>query len=492
MYLKHLSKIRKTISFRLTVWYSGFFILGSTLFFIAAYIFFSSVLKYHDHEEVSSELKELSSIYEVGGIKSFEDYVMKNYGFQKKKPLFIRIADTDNTTRRIFFPQRWQDFDLLKLENKFPVGNGAWLKLPAKKDKYVLEISSAKSSKGQWVQVGISSKDREMILTQFRRIISTIMLPLFLLGAVTGVFLSLRVLKPVRNIIQTVQSIEIGSMKKRIFRSNTGDELDELARLFNEMLDKINNLVKGMRDSLDNVAHDLRTPMTRIRNTSEIALQSDEDSKVHKEALISVVEETDRILKMLNTLMDIAEAEAGTLRIDRQLVNISTLIERVVDMYQFVAEEKNVGVRMNVPKECYAAVDPERISQAVANLLDNAIKFTPSAGVVSIEVCQTENKINIKIQDEGDGISPEELPRIWERLYRSDQSRSQKGLGLGLNLVKAIIEAHDGYVEVQSEPGKGSTFNVILSSAYNMPTQFNPVKEAGELQKGKTTNNVFL
>jgi signal transduction histidine kinase len=161
-------------------------------------------------------------------------------------------------------------------------------------------------------------------------------------------------------------------------------------------------------------------------------------------------------------------------------------------MYQFVAEEKNVRVCMNVPKECYAAVDPERISQAVANLLDNAIKFTPSAGVVSIEVCQTENKINIKIQDEGDGISPEELPRIWERLYRSDQSRSQKGLGLGLNLVKAIIEAHNGYVEVQSEPGKGSTFNVILSSAYNKPTQFNPVKEAGELQKGKTTNNVFL
>jgi signal transduction histidine kinase len=318
------------------------------------------------------------------------------------------------------------------------------------------------------------------------------MLPLFLLGAAAGVFLSFRVLKPVRHIIQTVQSIEIGRMEKRVFRSDTGDELDELARLFNEMLDRINNLVKGMRDSLDNVAHDLRTPMTRIRNTSEIALQSDEDSKVHKEALISVVEETDRILKMLNTLMDIAEAEAGTLRIDRQLVNISTLIERVVDMYQFVAEEKNVGVRMNVPKECYAAVDPERISQAVANLLDNAIKFTPSAGVVSIEVCQTENKINIKIQDEGDGISPEELPRIWERLYRSDQSRSQKGLGLGLNLVKAIIEAHNGYVEVQSEPGKGSTFNVILSSAYNKPTQFNPVKEAGELQKGKTTNNVFL
>jgi signal transduction histidine kinase len=223
--------------------------------------------------------------------------------------------------------------------------------------------------------------------------------------------------------------------------------------------------------------------MTRIRNTSEIALQSRDDPKVLKEALINIVDETERILKMLNTLMDIAEAEAGTLRIDRQLINISTLIERIVDMYQFVAEEKIVQIQMDVPRECYTAVDPERISQAVANLLDNAIKFTPSGGEVRIEVCQIEDKINIKIRDQGNGISPEELPRIWERLYRSDQSRSQKGLGLGLNLVKAIIDAHNGHVDVQSEPGKGSTFNVILSSAYNKSTHSNPVKEAQELQK---------
>jgi signal transduction histidine kinase len=331
--------------------------------------------------------------------------------------------------------------------------------------------------------VGISSKDREMILQQFRRIITMIMLPLFLIGAATGVFLSLRVLKPVRHIIQTVQSIEIGSMDKRIYRSNTGDELDELARLFNEMLDRINNLVKGMRDSLDNVAHDLRTPMTRIRNTSEIALQGGGNSEMHREALINVVEETDRILKMLNTLMDIAEAEAGTLRIDRQLINISTLIERVVDMYQFVAEEKNVQIYIDVPQKCYAAVDPERISQVVANLLDNAIKFTPSGGEVSIEAHKIENKIKIKIKDNGDGISSEEIPRIWERLYRSDQSRSQKGLGLGLNLVKAIIEAHSGRVEVKSEPGKGSTFNIILFSVYNKPSRIKPVRETDERPK---------
>lgn len=484
MYLKHLRKISNTISFRLTAWYTGFFILSTILLFVSAYIFLSTVLKIQDHEEVLSELKEISSLYEIGGMDAFENYVKENYSSQKKKPLFIRVADNNNKTRHIFFPRHWEEFDLTKLEKIIPENNEVWIKLPTINGKYVLEISSTRISQGYWIQIGISSKDREMILNQFRRIISAIMLPLFLLGATVGVFLSFRVLKPVRHIIQTVQSIEIGSMEKRVFRSNTGDELDELARLFNEMLDRISNLIKGMKDSLDNVAHDLRTPMTRIRNTSEIMLQSKKSSDAYREALIDVVEETDRILKMLNTLMDISEAEAGTLRIDRQYVNISTLIKRVADMYKFVAEDKGVQIHMHVPQDFYSAVDPERISQALANLLDNAVKFTPAGGEVSLDIHQVKNEINIKIADTGAGISSEDLPKIWERLYRSDQSRSQKGLGLGLNLVKAIIDAHNGHVEVQSEPSKGSTFNVILSSAYYKPTRINPIKKTEDLPQG--------
>jgi heavy metal sensor kinase len=466
MYSKSLHKIRKTISFKLTAWYAGFFILSTIFLFVAAYIFFSSVLKFQDHDEVLSELKEISSLYEVGGMKAFKNYVTENYSSQKKKPLFIRVADSNNKTRHIFFPQMWQEFDLAELERIIPENNKTWIQLPAIKSRYVLDINSTRISAGHWIQVGINSRDREMTLKQFRKIILTIMAPLLLIGTLVGAFLSFRVLKPVRNIIQTVQSIEIGSMETRVPRSNTGDELDELARLFNKMLDRINSLIKGMRDSLDNVAHDLRTPMTRIRNSSEIALHSDKVNDGHKEALITVVEETDRILKMLNTLMDIAEAEAGTLNIDRQFTNVSTLIERVVDMYQFVAEEKEVRIHMNVPRECYASVDPERISQALANLLDNAVKFTPGGGEVRVLVRHINNEINIKIKDTGVGISQEDLPRIWERLYRGDHSRSQKGLGLGLNLVKAIIEAHNGRVEVRTEPGKGSTFNIILFSNY--------------------------
>ena len=466
MYSKSLHKIRKTISFKLTAWYACFFILSTIFLFVAAYIFLSSVLKFQDHDEVLSELKEISSLYEVGGMKAFKNYVTENYSSKKKKPLFIRVADSNNKTRHIFFPQMWQEFDLAELEKNIPENNKTWIQLPAIKSRYVLDISSTRISAGHWIQVGINSKDREMILKQFRKIILTIMAPLLLIGTLVGAFLSFRVLKPVRDIIQTVQSIEIGSMETRVPRSNAGDELDELARLFNKMLDRINSLIKGMRDSLDNVAHDLRTPMTRIRNSSEIALHSDKVNDGHKEALITVVEETDRILKMLNTLMDIAEAEAGTLNIDRQFTNVSTLIGRVVDMYQFVAEEKEVRIHMNVPKECYASVDPERISQALANLLDNAVKFTPDGGVVRVDVGHINNEINIKIKDTGTGISQEDLPKIWERLYRSDHSRSQKGLGLGLNLVKAIIEAHNGRVEVRTEPGKGSTFNIILSSNY--------------------------
>ena len=310
----------------------------------------------------------------------------------------------------------------------------------------------------------MSTEDRQMTLKRFRETFLIIMLPLILLGIVGGSILAIRTLRPIRHIIQTVQSVEIGRMESRVQRTNTGDELDELARLFNEMLGKISTLISGMKDSLDNVAHDLRTPMTRLRNISETALQGDQDLDLYREALADCIEESDHILKMLTTLMDISEAETGMLNLDRKSVNISSLLARVVDMYQSVADEKGVKLNASASDELYSTVDLERLSQAIANLLDNAIKYTNSGGQIKIEAFQEKGELVIRINDTGSGIFPQDLPQIWNRLFRTDHSRSQKGLGLGLGLVKAIILAHNGRVDVISDPGKGSTFTVYLPS----------------------------
>jgi signal transduction histidine kinase len=464
MSLKRLENLGKTAGFRLTCWHTGIFFLSSLVLFGLTYFLLSFYLGENDQAVIETKLHALSILYEAGGMEALRKDVAIEKDLKKKDPFLVRVSGEKNETLFINVPRRSAEFDFGELETIALQGGGQWVFLRAKTGRTVFEITTSELLDGNMLQVGKSSKDRERILFQFRKIFTIVIFPLLGLGFGGGIFLAIRTFRPIRHLIEAVRSVFIGKLETRVRIPHTGDEIDELARLFNVMLEKIEALIKAMRDSLDNVAHDLRTPMARLRAGAERALRSEQNIDVYREALADSIDELDQILKILNTLMDISEAETGIMKLDLKAFDLATLIEETVDVYEYLAEEKALTIQRRVPSNLCLKADPNRIRQAIGNLLDNAIKYTPPGGKVELNAYLDGKDTVITVKDTGIGIPPEDLPRIWDRLFRGDQSRSVSGLGLGLSLVKAVVEAHGGKVEVTSEPTRGSVFTIRIPS----------------------------
>ena len=457
--------MRKTIGVRLTAWYMGLFIVSSIATFGVTYFLLASFLQQRDQESILSTLQQLASEYRASGLEGLKEEVSLEGRIQNGKPFFIRVADSRNKTLFVKIPNQWSDFEISKLDDPPVNHTRQWIRIPSKNDKAVLEIATMMQPGGAILQVGRSTEERDGLLERFRWFRVTVMIVVVFIGMIVGMFLAKRTLRPIHHLIEAVRATEAGAMDSRVPTRQTGDELDELSMLFNNMLGKIAMLVQGMRDALDNVAHDLRTPVARMRGIAEVALRSEPHPEIYREALADCLEESEGLLTMLNTLMDISEAETGAMKLNLETVNLYALLEDAVDLYRHVAEEKEITISSTVSKELEVTADRNRMRQVLANLLDNAIKFTPPEGKISLIAYAEQEQVVIVVEDTGIGIPSMELPKIWDRLYRGNQGRSQRGLGLGLSLVKAVVQAHGGSVDVSNNSGIGSRFTLLLPAS---------------------------
>jgi signal transduction histidine kinase len=246
-----------------------------------------------------------------------------------------------------------------------------------------------------------------------------------------------------------------GDLSRRAPLKGSDDEHDELAQNINAMLDQIQHLLEGMRHVGDSVAHDLRGPITRLRNRLETVAAAEHPSR---EDIADCVGQLDQVLETFNALLRIARVESGAYRSAFTTVDLKPIVHDVCELYQAAAEDRHVSLRADAPEPVEIFGDRELLAQALTNLVDNAVKYTPPGGVVRIELTRAGDRAQLRVTDTGQGIPPEDRGRVLQRFARLDSARSQPGNGLGLPLVSAVTLQHHGRLTLgDNAPGLAVT-----------------------------------
>jgi signal transduction histidine kinase len=298
-----------------------------------------------------------------------------------------------------------------------------------------------------------SLADLERMRHVILRALGLSLAPALALALTAGVFMSLRALRRVKNVHETMARILSGDLHERLPLTGSGDDFDQLAAAVNRVLDEIGRLLEQLKGIGNDIAHDLRTPLSRVRARLERARAHADEAEALREAIDRAIIGLDQVLGIITALLRIGEIETRR-RAGFTPLDPVQLAREFGELYGPIAEERNIAFRLALAAVPPIEGDRELLLEALANLLGNAIKFTPEGGEVSLEVQNTERGVAFTVRDTGPGIAPEERELVFKRFYRSDKSRHVEGSGLGLSLVKAIADLHGFEIRIEDgHPG---------------------------------------
>jgi heavy metal sensor kinase len=315
------------------------------------------------------------------------------------------------------------------------------------------------------IQIGQSLDEVNQTQLQIVRLLMLMLIATAVLAILAGWFIANRALIPVSAITHTAREIGEKDLSRRIAMPLPDDELGRLAQTFNGMLDRIEDAFQRQRQFTADAAHELRTPLSIMQTGLDVVLSQPRAAKDYRATLENMLEEVLRLSQLTTQLLMLARADTHTLTIQPRPVDLSLLLNTVSDQIALTAEQKQITLTCDVPPRIAVKADEDRLIQLALNLLENAVKYTPPGGAITVTLARSDGKICFSIADTGIGVAPQHLPHIFDRFYRVDRARSRGGVGLGLAIAKQIAQLHGGDITVVSQPGLGSTFSVTLPAS---------------------------
>ncbi|MBT7954183.1 MAG: HAMP domain-containing protein [Rhodospirillaceae bacterium] len=444
----NLARTIHTTAFRMALVYLVLF--GVSVFVLLGFIYWwtAGITAIQTDDTIDAEITGLSEQYRARGVTGLAA-IVRERSRNERQSLYLLIDP--RRTALAGNLNGWPDVETQE---------GGWLDFPYQRPiGGKVETHQARGrhlllGQGYQLLVGRDTHERLRIEKIMRRSLTWAVVLTLALGLVGGLMMSRNFLRRIEAINRTSRDIMAGDLQQRIPVSGGGDELDRLADNLNDMLEQIERLVLGMRQVTENIAHDLRSPLNRLRSRLEVTLMGEASEVEYRDALLQTIDEASDLLETFNALLNIAQAESGQLEADSKDFNLSALVRNMAELYEPVAEEKSMTLTSDVARGITVYGNKHLMSQALANLLDNAVKYTPEGGNLTLVLRETANRPELIVADSGPGIPAADREQALDRFVRLEASRNSPGSGLGLSLVRAVAQLHCADIELDDNlPG---------------------------------------
>jgi signal transduction histidine kinase len=466
------------LAWRLTLWYGGILILSLAVSFVVFFVVVNSVMRHRTDTWLMEEAHGTQDALRRGGRLAVTQELMQETTESGNNDIFFRIFDTAGQLLEGSDLRSWQQ---INFESHIPALTGeressfqTWVGNGPHSSVRVLTTSLAP---GVVLQLGFNETEDVRLMARSERLAALIMGVLVLMAVLVGWGTARRAVGDVELLTAAARDIASGKWDTRVPVTPRGDEIEQLAVTFNIMIDRVNAILTTMRQTNDNIAHELRSPIARMRGWAETTLMRPNVEAHARDMAATTVEACDRLLETINGMLDIAEAETRSDAWPMGPVDLEAVLRDACELFDPVAEQKNISIRLESPGPCMVNANLHQLQRALANIIDNAVKYAPQGAAVIVLLNRAGPQIVATVKNPGPGILPADLPHIFERFFRGEASRTVSGSGLGLSLAHAIIQAHSGTIKATSMPGQWTEFTLCLPAATVSQTPTAPARQ---------------